>query len=180
MVEETNFMVHLALLTRQGGEIACDPRFNQFPIHSFEVWTVVFARYTEIESKSTVELDVDEARTDDTASKVVDHCGCSMLIEKFLLVVKNPARCPADPKVLPDKLVVDKQSTIGKSDDTLIVRHAERRNKREHSSLADPTPASIGVQIANTTRQPIPTQAGKYLEHLVGSSSPRPHIYVML
>ena len=37
MVEETNFIVDLALLTRQGGQIACDPRFNQFPIHSFEV-----------------------------------------------------------------------------------------------------------------------------------------------
>ena len=68
----------------------------------------MFARDAEIESEPTIELDVDEARTDDTASKVVNLCGCGMLIKEFLLVIENPARCPADPEVPPDKLVVEK------------------------------------------------------------------------
>ena len=46
-----------------------------------------------------------------------------MAIKEFLLVVENTASDATDVEVLPNELVVDKQATIGKLDDALIVRH---------------------------------------------------------
>lgn len=72
----------------------------------------------EVETEATVELHVDEAGSNDTATKIDDVVGDELVLVKYFLAVQDLARHGAEPQILVDELVAFDDTAIGKLCDT--------------------------------------------------------------
>ncbi len=118
-------MIDFTFLARQSRQIRSHPSRNHIsvePRQTFGILCNVLWSNREIKAKSSVELNIDQAWSDNAAFEVnnIIWC-CSVFVENFL-AIEDSAASLGDPQVFLDNSIVFDKPAVSKLDDAAARR----------------------------------------------------------